>query len=129
MEEATVANAIRAAAHRPAQRGRFCSVAHAAQLFDVSEMTLYRAIRIGRFPAIRIMGRLVVPLKAIDAMEQAASERNALVDAAEWVERQLGEEQDRPRQYGAGSFSTQHSAGYGEDATPADREAGLGGGR
>jgi excisionase family DNA binding protein len=121
-------------ARLPAQRPRWCSVAHAAQLFDVSEMTLYRAIRNGRFPAVRIMGRLVVSLAAIDAMEQAAAERHAVVDAAEWVEHELvNDEEDRPRpganQYGVGSFSTQHVAGYGEDATPAARGAVLGGDR
>ena len=112
-----------ASAARNAQR-RFCSVASAAQVFDVSEMTLYRAIRNGQFPAVRIMGRLVVPLKAIEAIEDAASERHALVDAAEWVEPSLAEQADhaspRANQLGSGPFSTQHLDGYGEeDAAPA----------
>jgi len=117
----------------PVQRPRFCSVAYAAQLFDVSEMTLYRAIRNGRFPAIRIMGRLCVSLAAIDAMERAAAERHSVVDAAEWVDPQFIDEEDRPRpganQLGAGFFATQHVAGYGEDAIPAAYEAVLGGDR
>jgi hypothetical protein len=58
-------------------------------------------------------------------MEDIASERHVLVDAAEWVDPSLVDEADRPRpganQTGAGSFSTQHMAGYGEDATPAIR--------
>jgi len=119
-----MAKQIRAADAAPNAQKRFCSVASAAQVFDVSEMTLYRAIRNGQFPAVRIMGRLVVPLKAIEAIEDAASERHTLVDAADWVERALVEQADRPRagadQVGAGSFSPQHVAGYGEeDATPA----------
>jgi len=120
-----MAKRMRVAADPPNVQRRFCSVASAAQLFDVSEMTLYRAIRNGQFPAVRIMGRLVVPLKAIEAMEDAASEHHALVDAAEWVEPSFAEQADRPRpganQFGAGSFSTQHVAGYGEDATPEGR--------
>jgi hypothetical protein len=42
-------------------------------------------------------------------------------------------DRNRPRpganQSGAGSFSTQHTAGYGEDATPADRGTSFGGAR
>jgi excisionase family DNA binding protein len=108
----------------PNAQKRFCSVASAAQVFDVSEMTLYRAIRNGQFPAVRIMGRLVVPLKAIEAIEDAASERHTLVDAADWVDRYPVEQAGRPRpgadQFAVGSFSPQHVARYGEeDATPA----------
>ncbi len=119
-----MAKQMRAADAAPNARKRFCSVASAAQQFDVSEMTLYRAIRNGQFPAVRIMGRLVVPLKAIEAIEDAASERHTLVDASDWVERSLVERADRPRpgadQLPVDSFSPQHVAGYGEkDATPA----------
>lgn len=46
---------------------------------------MYRAIRCGQFPAARIMGRLIVPLKAIEAMEAEAAARREAVDAAEWV--------------------------------------------
>lgn len=117
-----MAKQMRAADEAPNTQRRFCSVASAAQVFDVSEMTLYRAIRSGQFPAVRIMGRLVVPLKAIEAIEDAASERRALVDAAEWVEPSLVERADRPSQGAdelrASSFSAEHGAGYGEDATP-----------
>jgi excisionase family DNA binding protein len=64
---------------------RFYSVADTARIFGVSEMTVYRAIRDGQFPAVRIMGRLIVPAKAIDAMADAAVVGGALVDAADWV--------------------------------------------
>ena len=118
-----MAKQMRAAGAAANAQRRFCSVASAAQVFDVSEMTLYRAIRSGQFPAVRIMGRLVVPLKAIEAIEDAASERHALVDAADWFEPSLVEQADRPRpganQFGAGSLSTQDVVGHGEDATPA----------
>lgn len=79
-----MANPKRASTRSPSQR--FCGVADAADLFGVSEMTLYRAIHAGQFPAIRIMGRFIVPLKAIEAMEDAAVERHVLVDAAEWID-------------------------------------------
>jgi excisionase family DNA binding protein len=128
-------------AKRPATDERkFRSVPEAARVFGVSEMTLYRAIHSRQFPAVRIMGRLVVPLRAIDAMESEAVERGELVDAADWVQPEpdfddasppAGHVMGRPRpganQTGAGSFSTQHAAGYGEDPTPGRRGRRRGG--
>ena len=92
-----MAKEMRATPAVPAVQRRFCSVGSAAQVFDVSEMTLYRAIRSGRFPAVRIMGRLLVPLKAIEAIEDAAAERRGVVDAADWVEQSLDDPADRRR--------------------------------
>lgn len=63
----------------------FYSVAEVAAMFGLSPMTLYRAIADGGFPAVRIRGRVIVPARAIDAMVEAATERNATVDAANWV--------------------------------------------
>lgn len=51
---------------------RFYAVSEAAELLGLSEPTLYRAIRGGEFPAIRVRGRYVVPAKAIDQMETNA---------------------------------------------------------
>jgi excisionase family DNA binding protein len=51
---------------------RFFTVAEAAGLLGLSEPTVYRAIRAGEFPAIKVRGRYVVPAKAIDAMEDSA---------------------------------------------------------
>lgn len=62
------------------------SVSETAQMLGTSDITLYRAISDGHFPAIRIRGRLVIPAKAIDAMVNAAVERQTVVDAADWVE-------------------------------------------
>src|SRR5687768_12971563 len=70
-----------------AGKGRpdFYSVAEAALLFRMSEMTVYRAIREGQLPAVRIRGRLIVPARAIEDMVTAAVESGGLVDAADWV--------------------------------------------
>ncbi|MFT7868337.1 hypothetical protein ACHL6L_13680 [Amycolatopsis sp. A24] len=35
-------------------------------------MTIYRAVDEGSFPAIRMRGRISIPTKAIDAMEEVA---------------------------------------------------------
>jgi excisionase family DNA binding protein len=51
---------------------RFYTVSEAAQLMRLSAPTLYREIRAGRFPAIRVRGRYVIPAKALDRMEHAA---------------------------------------------------------
>jgi excisionase family DNA binding protein len=68
-----------------AQPRRFYSVAETARMLGMSEMTLYRAIHDGQFPAVRIRGRLIVPAKAIEAMVEAAVGTGELVDAADWV--------------------------------------------
>lgn len=63
----------------------FSSVEEAAATFGVSPMTLYRAIRDGRFPAVRVGRRILVPCQAIHEMVTAALTGPRLVDAAEWV--------------------------------------------
>lgn len=64
---------------------RFYSVPQAAELIGTSAVTLYRAIRDGEFPAMRIRGRLIVPAKAIDAMVEATVAEQSVVDAAGWA--------------------------------------------
>lgn len=63
----------------------FYSVAATARILGMSEMTLYRAIHDGQFPAVRIRGRLIIPAKAIEAITDAALDGSCLVDAAAWV--------------------------------------------
>ena len=48
------------------------SVAEAAEALGLSEMTLYRAIRAGQFPAVRVRNRLIVPRRALDELTEAA---------------------------------------------------------
>jgi excisionase family DNA binding protein len=67
------------------QWGRFLSVATAAGLLGMSQVTLYRAIQAGEFPAIKVRGRYVIPSRAVDAMEDAALSSGAVVDAAAWA--------------------------------------------
>lgn len=61
---------------------RFYTVAEVAALLGLSGPTVYRAIREGGFPAIRVRGRYVVPALAIDQLEASAI-ATGLVDAAE----------------------------------------------
>lgn len=64
---------------------RFLSVPAAAALLGVSDVTLYRAIQAGAFPAIKIRGRYIIPSSALDAMEAETISTGRLVDAADYV--------------------------------------------
>lgn len=63
----------------------YYSVAETAAMFGMSDMTLYRAINDGQFPAVRVRNRLFVPAKVVDALAEAALNSGALVDAADWT--------------------------------------------
>jgi excisionase family DNA binding protein len=67
------------------QGRRFQTVASVARLLHISEVTIYRAIHAGEFPAIKVRGRYVIPTSVVDAMETAALKTGAMVDAADWV--------------------------------------------
>jgi excisionase family DNA binding protein len=70
---------------------RFVTVSEVARMFGTSSMTIYRAISAGEFPAVRIRGRLFVPIRALDEMVAAAIAEQALVDAAAWVHREVAQ--------------------------------------
>ncbi len=63
----------------------FYSVPEAARMIGMAPVTLYRAIRNGEFPAMRVRGRLIIPARAIDAMIDAAITENTAVDASGWA--------------------------------------------
>jgi excisionase family DNA binding protein len=68
---------------------RFLYVKEAAALMRVSDVTLYREIAAGRFPAVKIGTRYSIPVRAIDALERAAlTAPGALFEemAAAWAE-------------------------------------------
>ena len=58
----------------------FYDVKAVAEMFHMSRMTVYRAIRDGEIAAVRIRGRYIVPAKVIDALiasaESAAEQQN-----------------------------------------------------
>ncbi|MDX3003239.1 helix-turn-helix domain-containing protein [Kribbella solani] len=63
---------------------KFLSIAAAADLLGLSEMTLYRLIQANTFPAVRVGRRLFIPGQALDDMAAAAIATGAVVDAADW---------------------------------------------
>jgi excisionase family DNA binding protein len=64
---------------------RLYTVREAARLLAVSEMTLYRQINAGRFPAIRIGARRLIPARCLDEMITRAVETQSVVDPSNWV--------------------------------------------
>lgn len=67
------------------ERPRFYSVAQVADMFGMSEMTVYRAIRDGEFPAVKIRGRLIVPAKVIDEMTNAVIAGQGIANSPNWM--------------------------------------------
>ena len=67
---------------------RFLHVAAVARALGMSEATLYRAIRCGEFPAVRVRNRYVIPTKVLDTLEDAALTTGSVVDAADWSDGQ-----------------------------------------
>jgi hypothetical protein len=63
--------------------GKFLKLPAAARLLTTSVATLKRDIAEGKFPAIKLRSRWVVPTAAIDAMERAALAGWTFVEAAD----------------------------------------------
>lgn len=58
----------------------FYAVREAARRLGVGQATLYRAIREGAFPAVRIRGRYVIPAAALDKLVADAVESGTCID-------------------------------------------------
>jgi excisionase family DNA binding protein len=69
---------------------RFYSVGEVAAIFGLSSMTIYRAIQDGDLPGLKLRGRVIVPVHALEAMIAAASADSPVVDAASWVSDETG---------------------------------------
>lgn len=65
---------------------RWLSIAELAREIGISQMTLYRVIAAGEFPAVRIGRRLFVPARVLDQLADAALSTGRLVSAADWTE-------------------------------------------
>jgi excisionase family DNA binding protein len=60
------------------------NVAEMADRLGIAEMTLYRVIAAGQFPAVRIGRRLFIPAKVLDRMTDAALSTGRVVSAADF---------------------------------------------
>jgi len=57
----------------------------AAAMVGVSYNTLWRAVRDNQFPGVKIRDRIVIPIKAVEMLFDAATTTGELIDAAEWT--------------------------------------------
>ncbi|WP_324187125.1 helix-turn-helix domain-containing protein [Actinokineospora alba] len=75
----------------------FYTVREAARILRVDPSTLYRAIREGGFPAVRVRNRrYVVPAAVLDQLVSAAAESGCLVDPGRMAaERRIAREVER----------------------------------
>lgn len=74
----------------------FYTVREAARMLRIGPSTLYRAIREGDFPAVRVRSRYVVPAIALDNLLAEVAASGGLVDPARMVaERRTAREIER----------------------------------
>lgn len=64
------------------RRPTFYTVTEAARIMRCNRSTLYRAIREGAFPAVRVRTRYVVPVVAVDQLAADAVTSGECVDVA-----------------------------------------------
>jgi len=60
----------------------FYTVPEAARILRVDPATVYRAIRAGQFPAVRVRTRYIVPARAVDRIAAVAAASGSCVDVA-----------------------------------------------
>lgn len=66
-------------------RAVFLTVEETAELLRVDAVTIYRAIRSGEFPAVKVRKRYVVPSRALDLLVDDVVATGSCVDTAEWT--------------------------------------------
>ena len=75
---------------RPDPSGRrrpFLTVKEAAGELRLDESTLYRHLREGRFPGVKVGGRYLVPAAVIEELAAGAMDAGHCVDIGEWTGR------------------------------------------
>lgn len=70
---------------RIASRPRFLLVREAAEVMRIDESTLYRHLRGGRFPAVKVGGRYLVPAAAVNEMAEEALSTGRCVVVEQWA--------------------------------------------
>jgi excisionase family DNA binding protein len=72
---------------QPGRRPRpaFYTVEEVAEVLRVDPVTIYRAIRAGEFPAVKVRKRYVVPQKAIELLVEDVMATGGCVDTSEWT--------------------------------------------
>lgn len=73
----------------------FYNVAEAAALLRLDQSTLYRHLRGGQFPGLKIGGRYVVPHVVVDRLISDILAAGRCIDLAEWTAGWLAEQPTR----------------------------------
>lgn len=76
--------------HAP-QRKPFLNVREAARALRLDESTLYRHLREGRIPGVKLGGRYLVPAALIEELADGAMAAGHCVDIEEWAARRRDE--------------------------------------
>jgi excisionase family DNA binding protein len=63
----------------------FLLVREAAEIMRMDESTLYRHLRAGRFPAVKVGGRYLVPVAAVTQMADEALASGQCVVVEQWA--------------------------------------------
>lgn len=69
------------------RRRPFLNVREAARELRLDESTLYRHLREGRFPGVKVGGRYLVPTAVIEELAAGAMDAGHCVDIDEWTAR------------------------------------------
>lgn len=64
----------------------FYNVAETAELLRLDQSTMYRHLRSGKFPAVKIGGRYVVPRVVVERLIAEVLAVGRCVDVADWSE-------------------------------------------
>ena len=75
----------------------FLTVSETATALRVDAATIYRAIRAGTFPAVRVRGRYVIPVRAVEELAARAVETGGCVDASDIAVQQPAPHTPAPR--------------------------------
>ncbi|MGX7825725.1 helix-turn-helix domain-containing protein [Actinokineospora sp. 24-640] len=74
----------------------FYSVREVARILGIDQSTLYRAIREGGFPAVRVRSRYLIPSAVLDKLIAEAAECGGVVDPSQMtLERRAAREAAR----------------------------------
>ncbi len=89
-------DALRSALQKRANRVPSLTIPEAAALCSVSREHLYRLVRAGAFPAVRMLGKYVIPSAVVEQLFDTATASTEPIDisewAARWIARSGGEE-------------------------------------
>lgn len=65
----------------------FYTAAEVARLFRLDESTLYRHLRAGNFPGLKVGGRYVVPREVVERLISDVLHTGKCIDLGSWTER------------------------------------------